>query len=210
MKNVKIILMSLVTLLSVQLSSSQDSFGFIAGMTFSNNSLDPSTGFDPNTRTDFAFGILADFEISERFSFQPQLMYLTRGSNIGITGFTEEVEVKASYLEIPLLLKYELIAESDFHALFGLNTGILLNATQEASFIPADQEDIKDENKSLNFSFAVGIGKEFSLGEKSTLVIQTLYGLGLTNIDDDDSPGDFTETIRSRHFLINVGIVFPL
>ena len=71
--------------------------------------------------TDYNFGFQVEMPISEKFSFQPELLYTTKGFsvnegiNVNLGGFPIPAGVtantKINYLEMPLLAKYKFGSE---------------------------------------------------------------------------------------------------
>lgn len=188
----------------------QIDLGVIGGLHSVKNEVSPSDGFDTKSRLEYGFGLLVNLPISNGFGIQAQPMYLRKGGDIEIDGFPENVSVSADYFELPILASYTYGSGNvKPYAIVGPSIGFLLNAKQKASFIPRDQEDIKDVTKSIDFSLVFGLGAKIKIGSPS-LWVQANYFHGVANLDDDSSNGDFTETINSRGIGFMVGVTFPI
>jgi hypothetical protein len=136
-------------------SSSDIKFGVKAGFSSTNFTGDATT----DARGGFYIGGLADIAISEKFHFQPELMYSTEGAD----------EFGVDYLRIPLMAKYYVIE------------GLSLQAGPQIAFKIGAENDFVDEAvKSIDFGVGFGAGYELSNG----LMFDVRYNLGLSNISE--------------------------
>jgi len=69
-----------------------------------------------------------------------------------------------------------------------------------------EEQDIKDDIKSIDFGLAFGGGVSLPMGN-NTVFVEGRYSLGLSDINDDSS--DDTE-IKTKGIQIMAGITFPL
>lgn len=195
---------------TANLSYAQVDLGAMGGLHWAKNKITPAEGFSLKYRLEFGVGAFANFPLSNSFSIQTQPMYLRRGGDIAIHGFTEIISVYADYIEIPVFARYTFGSSTVRPYLFaGPSLGFLLNAKQVASFIPQSQENVKQDTKSTDFSLVGGGGLKFNVGTPS-LYVQAMYLHGTKNIDNDASTGDYTETIRSRGIAVMFGVSWPL
>lgn len=155
----KVVLLTVVAVLGfVKMNAQEIKFGAKAGLNFAFINGDNSGNYDPTT--DYHFGILAEIPISEKFSFQPELLYSGQGS-----------ETNLKYLNIPLMGKYYLT--KGFSLEVGPKVGFLLSAKK------GNQNKICLFNK-VDFGVNFGLGYKFDNG----LNFGARYNLGLSNIND--------------------------
>jgi len=171
--------------------SQEISFGVKGGVNFASLTGDTS-GLE--SRTAFHFGIVSEFTISEKFSIQPELLYSAQGTK------ADDEELKLNYLNIPVLAKYYLAEGLSLEA--GPQIGLLLSAKTE--FDGADEEDIEDLFRDIDFGVNFGLGYKLDNG----LNFSARYYLGIANVYD--WIGDFIDDIEIRNgvFQISIGYLF--
>ncbi len=158
MKRILVIICVLIT----SYGYAQDiKFGAKAGLNFADYVGDDTGGNDAVTK--FYFGGFVNSPITERLSFQPELLFSFQGAEFDDV-FDNKVKFNTNYLNIPILLKMDL-GSNDFVSLYaGPQLGILLSAEAEAD---GDTEDMKDAMNSLqlglNLGFSLKVTKEFAL-----------------------------------------------
>ncbi|MCB9201950.1 MAG: PorT family protein [Flavobacteriales bacterium] len=159
-------------------------FGAKAGVNLANLTGDVENS---DMKVGFYVGGYANIGITEVFSFQPELLYSAQGAKFeeSGSGYSYEEKLNLSYLNIPLMLQYEL-AEG-FKAEFGPQVGFLLSAKDkwEGSYAGESEsgdEDVKDAFKSIDFGLNIGLNYELESG----LNFGARYNVGLSNIADED------------------------
>lgn len=187
-------------------------FGAKAGVNFANISGDDTSGLD--SRTAFHVGIVAEIEISEKFSFQPELLYSGQGFKESYSEFGASFEdvYKLDYLNIPLMAKYY-VAEG-FSVEAGPQVGFLLSAKDDwegnyGEVTESGSEDFKDFVKGIDFGLNLGVGYKMTSG----LNFGARYNLGLSNfwdIPSDIDPGFGIADIKNQNavFQLSVGYFF--
>jgi len=155
-------------------------FGAKAGVNFSTITSDEFDSFDG--RTAFHLGFVAEVPICETFSFQPEFLYSSQGSDYSETDL--EGTVKLDYLNVPLIGKYY-VAEG-FSLEAGPQIGLLLSATDKGEFDGGSyDDDIKDFIKGIDFGINFGVGYKLDSG----LNFGARYNLGLSDVNDDYEEG---------------------
>jgi len=186
-------------------------FGVKAGINLSTITGDEVDSFDG--RTCFHFGVMAEFIISDNFSFQPELLYSCQGSDYSevfditeaslkaINAETYDGTIKVDYLNIPLMAKYY-VAEG-FSLEAGPQVGFLLSAKNEYN-APGDsgEEDIKDYVKGIDFGVNFGLGYKLENG----INFGARYNLGLSDANDD--PDLENTTYKNSVFQFSLGYFF--
>lgn len=138
---------------------------------------DDTGGNDAVTRV--YFGGYINSPVTDRLSFQPELLISFEGTEIKDNFSEETANITTSYLNIPLLLKMDL-GTNDFVSLYaGPQIGILLNAEVE---VDDDSGDIKDQMNSTQLGINLGI----SLNLTKEFAIDFRYNRGLSKAFDGD------------------------
>lgn len=153
-------------------------------------------------------GGFAEFNISKKVSFQPELLYSMQGSKfsqaiaLNQTVYNTNNTFKLSYINIPLMVKY--YPQEKFYFEAGPQIGFLTSAKLEVevSNYGTNTQDAKELFESLDFGLNFGLGYNFTKRITSNL----RYNLGLANIANTES-GDDT-TINNRVFSVSLGYVF--
>lgn len=170
-----------ITVLGFVNGNAQDiKFGAKGGLNFANISGDNSS--ELGTVTAFHFGVLGEIPVSEKFSFQPELLFSGQGFSIG-----KDV-VALNYLNVPLIGKYYVTKGLSLEA--GPQIGFLLSAKNEGT-------DAKNSFKSVDYGVNVGLGYKL----KSGLNFGARYNLGLSNINNINGVSD-----KNRNGVIQVSV----
>ncbi|MCL6294386.1 porin family protein [Jejuia spongiicola] len=111
---------------------------------------------------------MSEIKISEKFSFQPELLYSGQGYD---TGISTEGNIALNYLNIPLIGKYYVTKRLSLEA--GPQIGFLLSTK-------GGTKDYKDLFKTTDFGVNFGLGYKLDNG----LNFGARYVLGLSNIND--------------------------
>jgi hypothetical protein len=203
-------------------SKAQTLFGIKAGVTFSKFSVSDSV-FDssPAALTAFTAGIPLVFKISDKFSIQPEINYVSKGADFGQNlGFISyDIKYKINYIEIPVLAKLSLHDKKfDFNLLagpsiaYGLKAKIhselksLFGNNTTDSTLDFKKNYLNRTDVCLNF----GAGFSYPLGVQ-TIFLDIRYQVGLSNLDTYDAPANSgNPAIHTSGFMISGGILFPL
>jgi len=196
----KLLFVTLVMLVAVSVSSlAQTKFGLKAGVNIANYGGD-AEGTD--ARIAPYFGGFANFAISEKLSFQPELLYSMKGAKSSYKDEWEEEETtdKLSYLDIPLMLKYNVAGGLNLQA--GPQVGLLLGAKQKNEYKSDEgsgsvEMDVKEYMKKIEFGLGFGLGYDFG-----AFGIDARYNLGLSNIYDSE------EDVKITNNVIQIGVSY--
>ena len=180
-------LFSLLLLFVTIQSFAQVKFGVKAGLNLSNMTAKDNTRTYSNnykTKTGFHFGVTAEFPISESFSFEPGMLYSSKGYMYKETDYN--VTASVNYLEIPMNAIYKIdLSGAKMLISAGPYLGFALSGKYKGTEKGYDfNESIKignnadnDDIKSLDYGLNIGVGAEI---KQITIGLQ--YGLGLANI----------------------------
>lgn len=169
-------------------------FGAKAGLNISNVSGEDVENND--ARTSFHIGAVAEIEISDKFSIQPELVYSAQGAKSSDGDI--DVTLSLDYLNIPVMAKFY-VAEG-FSLEAGPQVGFLMSAKAKAEFMGDSAEnDIKDDFKSIDFGLNFGAGYKLENG----LNFSARYNIGLSNIAEESD-----NSVKNGVFQVSVGYFF--
>jgi hypothetical protein len=209
-------------LLFVGTSLSAQSFAVKGGLNLANVSISDDSGiieddiFETDIRTTFHLGLMADFPLGNVLSFQTGLIYQNRGFKSEFSEtfpgetFSSEGSLKLSYLDIPLSIKanFELGGVTAYvygGGYLGVGiTGESESKTTIGGITETETEDVEfgsdDGPKRLDYGALVGAGVELN-----SVFVELSYGLGLSNLIDEDSD-DFS--MNNRLLSLSLGYRF--
>lgn len=154
----------------------------IANITGNNtSSLEPVAAFN--------FGLMAEIPISQKFSFQPEIMF--SGQGYSFEGSDGNL-VALNYLNVPLMAKYYVIKGLSIEA--GPQIGYLLSAKNEST-------DVKDSFKKVDFGANLGVGYKLENG----LNFGARYNFGLSDINDVSND---SSKFRNSVLQLSIGYFF--
>ena len=184
----KLLLLTAIAVLGLSNVNAQKvKFGAKAGLNFAFITGDNTEDLKPNT--DFHFGLMAEFKISDKFSLQLELIYSGQGAELNIAS---EGRISLNYLNLPLIGKYYVTKQLSLEA--GPQIGYLLS-TKGGTL------DYKDLLKPIDFGVNFGVGYKLANG----LNFSARYNLGLSNINDVDG---FSDKNRNGVVQLSVGFFF--
>jgi len=191
---------------SIQVNA-QVNIGILGCMNIANVDLEPIEGKNLTTQKVYGFGCLLDVKILESISICSEPMYLRKGTKCNDVYY--DVDYKLTYLEVPVLFKYDFVPyENDLYLLAGPTLGYRINAKMKISIgYESEEIDIKDETKDFDFGISFGGGGSVPMGNTS-IFFEARYCIGLKNVYDDPENPD-TE-IKTKDLLILAGVYFPL
>ena len=181
----KFLLLAVLTVLGFANVTAQEiKFGAKGGLNFATISGDNTNGID--AVTSFNFGVLSEIPISDKFSFQPELMYSGQGYSFN------DNTIALSYLNVPLMGKYYVTKGLSVEA--GPQIGFLLAAKNEKT-------DVKDSFNTVDFGVNFGLGYKLDNG----LNFGLRYNLGLTDINNVEG---YSGKNKNGVFQVSIGYFF--
>lgn len=175
----KVLLSALLVLGLTNLNAQETKFGIKGGLNFAQ--IRGANSLNNDRITDFNVGVMAEIPISEKFSFQPELLYSKQGSSVNL-----------DYLNLPLLGKYYLLEGLSIEA--GPQVGYLLSAN-------ANDVNVKSSFKTIDFGVNFGLGYKF----KNGLSLGARYNRGLSNISNGVATEFSSTKIKNEVFQISIG-----
>jgi len=139
-------------------SLNAQTFGVKAGANLSNysyNGGDYDDELNDAQKSLFGFHIggFAEFEISDQFAFQPELLFTMQGTKFEESGeeygvsYSSEYTSKQSYINIPLMAKYY-VAEG-FNIQAGPQIGFLMSSKYEGTFTVGGNTEFQKTQKMI-------------------------------------------------------------
>jgi hypothetical protein len=209
----RIVLFSLLLILSVSQVYADGAVGFFGGL--NNGSLSGDT--PPNTsykgRTGLAVGVMGEFRIAKDVMLGLHPMYVQKGSTPTISSITEdgdpiENDLRLDYISVPVLAKIE-SGNGVTYITGGLDLAFLMDASLTTS---QGESDVKDLLQDIDLSMVFGFGAKIPLGAP-LLTLEFRYTQSLLNVADIQG-GEYKRGLpvrfRSSGFQLLAGLVFPL
>lgn len=156
---------------------------------------------DPEMRTAYYIGILAEFPVSRMFSVQTEVNYSAQGFSID-----EFAEYQVDYLQIPVLAKVYLIPGLNAYA--GPQIGYKVNEEADFEENTANLIDSVESDAVNDLDLSAVLGAQYKLS--NGLFIEGRYNLGLSNVfDEDGNLGNVSEDdIRNSVISLGIGFIF--
>jgi len=171
-------------------SAQETYFGLKAGLNYSTVFGDLTEGTNP--RLSGHFGVFIDFEFSDKFAIQPELLYSSQGFRFNtdlaaIQGNITRNEpdfttaVQFNYLSVPVIAQFGL--SNRFSVEFGPQFAFLLNqVTKIKNFDGLDAENLNErESLSGNFQLDYGAAIGILIYISDTFSASSRFYLGLRN-----------------------------
>ena len=158
--------------------------------------------FETDWKTGLVIGGGIDVPITTLFSFSPEVLYTQKGGKNGdLIDDVGDIDVKLNIdqIQIPLLFKAKFNSgDVTPFVSFGPGIGFTTSAKIKVEDID-DDEDIKDDVETVDFSGIIGGGVQFGRG-----IIEVRWDQGFRDLDKED----FSE-LKLRTFSILFGYSFP-
>jgi len=129
-----------------------------------------------DSRVGFIGGAFLTYNLNRQFALQPEVLYVSKGSEKGVFLFTAYWDI--DYLEIPVLLKFDLDPEGAIHPMIFAGPALDILLSSEIGAL-GESLDVSDGMKSMDFSLAFGGGVDYK-----HFVFDVRYTLGLANTID--------------------------
>lgn len=166
-----------------------------------------------DSRVGFIGGAFLTYNLNRQFALQPEILYVNKGSQKTLFIFTAYWDI--DYLEIPVLLKFDLDPEGAIHPLLFAGPALDILLSSEIGALSYTY-DVSDAMKSVDFSIAFGGGFDYK-----HFVFDVRYTLGLANTIDaakvnkitGAEPGDYfylegDPDVKNRNFSFMIGVRF--
>jgi len=174
----------------------------------------PTSSLVPNEyRNSAGGGIAVTFAGGGRWAFQPEVLYVSKGTSYGKSDLTGpsgnvtgsvETSLVIDYLEFPLLARYGLRPEETLSPYFLAGAAVGFRTRQDFEF-SGDMEGKfgVDFFRPADLGLAFGSGFELGHGRYRGL-LEARYTLGVLNVGRDP----FSSDVRNGDFLLMAGVSF--
>lgn len=207
MKRKGLLLMALflgaVSIAPASLAAQDVMLGVKGGINIADVDVEGDEEFESDTRTGIVGGVFAQLGLGDVFAIRPEGLYSQKG--FSQTEGTEELTLKADYIEVPVLLAARLTQGSVRPVLFaGPVIGFEASCKIESSAVEesVDCADAEVETESTDFGATFGAGVELDAGGVVVL-FDGRYTLGLSDVDATDS-----DEAKNRAWSFMAGIGF--
>ncbi len=179
-------------------------FGIKAGVAMSN--VFGRDVYDQRFRVGFSYGAFLTYGFGRRFSVQPELLYVMKGSKYvngqGSDAYRETMSLE--YVELPILAKYELPLFRGFrtHVFAGPAPAMNIRARVDARFAGESQQETLDNVMGVDVGLVAGAGVEIPVSG-GHVTFDARYTAGLTTLSK--KPDDH---IRNGAVTFLVGYMF--
>lgn len=228
----KIILTSLM-FCTVSLFSQEIKFGAKAGLNLSNLNGDyPTKINEKSSKIGFHIGGFAEYEINDKFTLQPELIFSTQGNTYGFKDYYgngsyydgADYNLSLNYLNLPIILRYKVIEKLSID--FGPQIGYVLSANTkidvtEDSRDPSQNYSVEidmlrdgvynfggttvQSKASVNrLDFSFNLGATYDITEK--IFVQGRYNFGLTTLDKNSTNGTNTNSWNLKNSVLQLSI----
>jgi long-subunit fatty acid transport protein len=179
----------------------------------------PEVGKTDGIALGFAYGLMADFNFADNYSFATGLTITTingKSTELGYNELTanarpvaQELRYRMQYIEVPLTLKLKTnkIGDLRWYGQFGLsndfNIGAKLDVKRDGTKVK-DGVNNSDYTRFYRAGLIVGGGAEYDLDNRTSLAIGLTFNNGFTNIAKN---GD-GKTVKNSYVGLNIGVFF--
>jgi len=188
-----LVLTALVSVLGAAEARAQDRGGVRFGYNAATLSTDEE-GFDPKVRSGLVVGLFGVVPVNGMFAVQPEFLYSQQGAKV--EDGSDKATLKIDYVQVPVLGRIRLGANSPAYLLVGPSFGFRTRAESEFN---GQTESFKDDVKGNDVGLVTGVSVYSGM-----FVVDGRYTWGLMNIDDTD---DSAKT-KNRVFSVSAGIRF--
>ena len=168
------------------------SIGFQGGLSIAGVSDDNKSDlFEPKTKLGPAGGLCANLALSGGFSLQPEVLFVSKGFSYGKSEATDtagnllgefETLVAADFLEVPVLLRYEILPAGLIRPALLVGPGVGFKIRERVVETGAiEHSESSDDFDATDFTLNAGVGLSAPLG-RGRCAVDARYAHGLTDL----------------------------
>ncbi|MGF1925729.1 MAG: porin family protein [Bacteroidia bacterium] len=216
------ILFSLFTLHAVAQSYPARNFGFRLGLTAhpTFGMISADEGKSRGMNLGFAYGLMADFNFAEHYSFNTGATITTingKSTEINVMPYHEkaigaipvayDLKYKMQYLEIPMVMKLKTskVGGLKWFGQFGFTHGFKIRSRQDAEAANttlAEDRNAADWTRFYRAGLLIGAGGELDLDEHTSVMAGISFNNGLSTITTSNNG------VRNHFVSLNLGVFF--
>lgn len=183
-------------------------YGLRLGLALSTVNSDISEWDGPNSRASLNIGAVLGVQLTKSAPvfFETGLFYTQKGGRQSTDGDYGKLKINMNYIEVPLLLKYEIEIDDEFSIqplaggflALGVGGSILDYTGNERSNWKSNESFSKNKFKRFDGGLRIGCGAQYQI-----LYAELAYDFGLANVGHDEF-----ESTHNGTFYINLGVNF--
>jgi hypothetical protein len=184
--------------------------GIVGGGTFSQ-----LRGLDDvrtETRTGTMFGVSLAVPLGDRWTFQPEGLFINKGSKFPLGGGGRR-DIRLDYLEVPLLVRREIgesgVLRPHLYAGPSVSVNVGCDITLTGGGIPNSSSNCGRDNfdpETFDWGAVLGTGVDLHVGGLG-VTGGMRYGFGLANVSKD-TDDQFIDRVRNGTLTIYAGLLF--
>ena len=210
---------------TTQINSQSLKAGIIGGFNFSNlNATISDIKREVDGVTNFGIGAVILYDLNYNLAVQIEPMYISKGGIIKKNDESSEMDIKANYIELPILFKASIGGNIRPFVSAGTTIGFFLNGTgtTEVSNLQL-MMDVKPITNTIELGLTFGAGVGIDLW-KGHLFVEGRYSfslanqikdgtiewkLGNTSVEMDDITADQT-SLKNSAIMVLIGFSLPI
>ncbi|UCC71066.1 MAG: outer membrane beta-barrel protein [Gemmatimonadota bacterium] len=185
--------------------------GVKAGVDFANLGADTDQliGVSPDSKFGFSFGGFFGIQLHEYFMVQADGQYVQKGASFSEAG--DEIDANVDYIEFMFPATLTIPTQGNITPrvyagpAIAFEVGCNISGEEGGASIEIDCETFGVETKSVDFGLFFGGGIDVSVGS-GAVMLDVLYNLGLTNVND--TPGEEDFDVTNQNIQIVAGYKF--
>ena len=157
----------------------------------------------------FGAGAFLNFSLSDILSVQPEVNFMQKGVTETEEGYN--VNIKLDYVEIPVLLRFNIPMEGSISPYLMLGpsiafkAGCTIGSGDSGTTVDVDCEEAELEVSSMDFGGVLAAGLGFDAGPGQVFVGARYYA-GFMTVDDSGQDAD----VKNKGFFFSGGYSFPI
>ncbi len=179
---------------------------------------------EPNFKSDgmpfgFGYGLITDFNFTERYTFSTGIEIAYRGGKTVYTysennvNYTQRTKLSLQFVEIPLTLKLHTneIGYITYFFQAGLSPGYAIRTRAEIEVndvVIDDNANYSDKINEFNLSMILAAGAEYSLGGSTSLMFGITFNNGFLDLIDDKGFNGAEVKGNSNYLALTLGVLF--
>lgn len=198
----KILLLSLLAILSIGMVNAEPFFGLRGGLNISNY----SEG-DADSKVGFHAGMMMQYDLHPMIVLQPELLYTQRGASVEFTtlGIETEVSQTLHYVELPIFVKLDLgEGNMKVQPYLGPEFRYLIKGNQKIT-INGDEGDTNEIDGLNEFDYGMGAGIDLLFN--TNMLVGVRYSMSMGEIFEEDSFG-FQNDSKNTSLMVNLGFLY--
>ena len=178
-------------------SSPRPTYGVLAGVNFSTLSGDDVEG--ASSRSGFIGGGFVTFHFHNGLGLEPELLYSQQGASSSDNG----TSLRMSFVQIPVLLRYDVRTHATAHPFFlaGPSIGIKVSCSASGEGVSVDCDRADLQTTGFDLGALIGAGVAFRAGKQS-VSLGARYTIGTNDLFENNFHA------KSRFWSVLAGIAF--